>query len=90
MAPRAKPRSAGQRWTTDRDAREIEQWAREHDLPYFDKSVHFPDFRLEYDRRMDIRLLVPRRFRKASALYRYAVRDSFGTPLTPSQVDELD
>ena len=37
-----------------------------------------------------IRLLVPRRFRKASALYRYAVRDAFGTPLMPHQVDELD
>jgi DNA-binding MarR family transcriptional regulator len=33
----------------DRDAREIEDWAREHDLPYFDESVHFPDFRLEYE-----------------------------------------
>ena len=37
-----------------------------------------------------IRLLVPRRFRKAAALYRYAVRDTFGTPLMPHQVDELD
>jgi hypothetical protein len=37
-----------------------------------------------------IRLLVPRRFRKATALYRYAVRDAFGTPLMPHQVDELD
>jgi hypothetical protein len=37
-----------------------------------------------------IRLLVPRRFRKAAALYRYAVRDAFATPLTPAQVDELD
>jgi hypothetical protein len=33
----------------DRDEREIEQWAREHDLPYFDESVHFPDFRIEYE-----------------------------------------
>jgi hypothetical protein len=32
----------------DRDPREIEEWARDHDLPYFDESVHFPDFRLEY------------------------------------------
>ena len=37
-----------------------------------------------------IRLLVPRRLRKAAALYRYAVRDAFTTPLTPEQVDELD
>ena len=37
-----------------------------------------------------IRLLVPRRFRKAAALYRYAVRDAFTLPLTPGQVEELD
>src|SRR5580704_18562058 len=37
-----------------------------------------------------IRLLVPRRFRKAAALYRYAVRDEFATPLTPSTVEELE
>lgn len=33
----------------DRDAREVEQWAREHDLPYFDERVHFPDVRIEYE-----------------------------------------
>jgi len=33
----------------DRDPREIEEWALDHDLPYFDESVHFPDFRLEYE-----------------------------------------
>lgn len=33
----------------DRDPLEIEQWAREHELPYFDESVHFPDFRIEYE-----------------------------------------
>ena len=32
-----------------RDAREIEAWAHEHDLPYFDESVHFPDLRIEYE-----------------------------------------
>jgi hypothetical protein len=37
-----------------------------------------------------IRVLVPRRFRKAAALYRYALRDAFTSPLTPAQVDELD
>ena len=37
-----------------------------------------------------IRLLVPRRLRKAVAIYRYAVRDAFATPLTPQQADELD
>jgi DNA-binding MarR family transcriptional regulator len=32
----------------DRDAREIEQWALEHELPYVDEQVHFPDLRIEY------------------------------------------
>ncbi len=34
-----------------------------------------------------IRVLVPRRFRKAAALYRYALRDAFTMPLTPADVD---
>jgi len=33
----------------DRDDREIEQWALEHQLPYFDEQVHFPDLRIEYE-----------------------------------------
>ena len=33
----------------DHDAREIETWARDHGLPYFDDHVHFPDFRIEYE-----------------------------------------
>jgi hypothetical protein len=46
----------------DRDAREVEQWAREHDLPYFDEHVHFPDFRIEYqldgrDRHEDVEVV---------------------------------
>ena len=43
---RDRPDSDGR---PDRDPREIEEWAHEHDLPYFDESVHFPDFRLEYE-----------------------------------------
>src|SRR3954454_19578339 len=43
---RDRPDSDGR---PDRDPDEIEEWAREHDLPYFDESVHFPDFRLDYD-----------------------------------------
>jgi DNA-binding MarR family transcriptional regulator len=35
----------------DRDAREVEQWALEHELPYFDEQVHFPDLRIEYEER---------------------------------------
>jgi hypothetical protein len=37
-----------------------------------------------------IRVLLPRRFRKAAALYRYAVRDAFMMPLEPRAVNELD
>ena len=33
----------------DRDEHEIREWAREHDLPYFDEQVHFPDYRIEYE-----------------------------------------
>lgn len=33
-----------------RDPREVERWAEEHELPYVDRSVHFPDFRIEYER----------------------------------------
>jgi hypothetical protein len=32
----------------DRTDDEIREWAREHDLPYFDDEVHFPDLRIEY------------------------------------------
>ena len=33
----------------NRDAHEVEEWAHEHDLPYFDDQVHFPDVRIEYE-----------------------------------------
>jgi hypothetical protein len=32
----------------DRTDEEIQAWAREHELPYFDEEVHFPDLRIEY------------------------------------------
>jgi hypothetical protein len=32
-----------------RDEHEIRDWARDHDLPYFDDHVHFPDYRIEYE-----------------------------------------
>ena len=44
------------------------------------KTVHF----------WTLRLLVPRRFRKAMALYRYAARDEVARPLEPALVDELE
>jgi hypothetical protein len=43
---RGRPDSDGR---PDRDRRESERWAREHDLPYFDDRVRFPDFRIEYE-----------------------------------------
>jgi DNA-binding MarR family transcriptional regulator len=33
----------------NREPREVEEWALEHDLPYFDDQVHFPDVRIEYE-----------------------------------------
>jgi hypothetical protein len=32
-----------------REEHEVRAWAREHDLPYFDDQVHFPDYRIEYE-----------------------------------------
>jgi DNA-binding MarR family transcriptional regulator len=32
----------------DRKPEEIARWAREHQLPYYDEQVHFPDARIEY------------------------------------------
>ena len=43
---RGRPDSDGR---PDRDPGEIERWAREHDLPYFDDRGRFPDFRIEYE-----------------------------------------
>jgi hypothetical protein len=51
--------------------------------------LHYADL-LKAVNEWTIRLLVPRRFRNAAALYRYAVRDTFTLALTPGQVDELD
>ena len=58
---RDRPDSDGR---PDRDAREIAQWAQEHELPYFDERVHFPDARIEYEldgreRHEDIEVLTP-------------------------------
>ncbi len=48
----------------DRNEDEIRDWAREHDLPYFDGQVHFPDYRIEYEvdgreRHEDVELFTP-------------------------------
>ena len=39
---------------------------------------------------MDLRVIVPRRFHKATALYRYAFRDAFCMPLEPRETEELE
>jgi hypothetical protein len=49
----------------ERTAEEIQEWAAEHDLPYFDDEVHFPDLRIEYEEpdgrwdREDIEVVTP-------------------------------
>jgi DNA-binding MarR family transcriptional regulator len=49
----------------DRTPDEIREWAYEHDLPYFDDEVHFPDVRIEYQEpdgrweREDIEVVTP-------------------------------
>ncbi|MBA3642281.1 MAG: hypothetical protein H0W53_24105 [Acidobacteria bacterium] len=49
----------------DREPEEIARWAREHELPYDDGHVHFPDARIEYDdrdgwpQREDIEVVTP-------------------------------
>jgi DNA-binding PadR family transcriptional regulator len=49
----------------DRTEEEIRAWAREHELPYFDEEVHFPDVRIEYQEpdsrwgREDIEVVTP-------------------------------
>jgi hypothetical protein len=58
---RGRPDSDGR---PDRDEDEIRAWARDHDLPYFDGQVHFPDYRIEYevdgrDHHQDVELFTP-------------------------------
>ncbi len=60
----------------DRDQDEIRDWARQHDLPFFDDQVHFPDFRVEYEvdgreRHEDVELITPH-YRGAHAASRAA------------------
>jgi len=43
---RGRPGSDGR---PERDEHEVREWARDHDLPYFDGQVHFPDYRIEYE-----------------------------------------
>jgi hypothetical protein len=58
----------------DRGEAEIRDWAREHDLPYFDGQVHFPDYRIEYEvdgreHHEDVELFTPH-YRVAHAVSR--------------------
>jgi len=43
---RNRPESDGR---PGRDENEVRDWARQHDLPYFDDQLHFPDYRIEYE-----------------------------------------
>jgi hypothetical protein len=57
-----------------RDENEVRDWAREHDLPYFDDHVHFPDYRIEYEvdgreLHQDVELFTPH-YRGAHAVSR--------------------
>lgn len=70
---RDRPESDGR---PDRDQDEIRAWALQHDLPYFDDQVHFPDVRVEYEvdgRELheDVELLTPH-YRGAHAASRAA------------------
>ena len=62
---RAQSRQEGLRRRPDREPEEIARWAREHELPYDDGHVHFPDARIEYEdrdgwpRREDIEVVTP-------------------------------
>jgi hypothetical protein len=95
---RDRPDSDGR---PDRDAREIEEWAREHDLPYFDESVHLPDFRIEYeldgrDRHEDIEVVTDHyrgthaasRARAGFTCYRSGGR-SGGRPFDPRVAEDF-
>lgn len=58
---RNRPDSDGR---PDRPEDEVREWARVHELPYFDEQVHFPDVRIEYElegqtRYEDIEVLTP-------------------------------
>ncbi len=72
---------------------------RRHVLVYLATREIPMDFRVFLLRHADllkavnewtIRVLMPRRLRRAATLYRYAVRDTFLMPLEPREVRELD
>lgn len=45
---------------------------------------------LKFIHEWTLRILLPRRLRKAAAVYRYAVRDAYMNPLRPHDIEELD
>jgi hypothetical protein len=84
----------------DRKEDEIEAWARDHDLPYFDGHVHLPDFRIEYalegrDRHEDVEVMTGH-YRGAHAASRAragfmcirASTNGKGTPFSPREWEE--
>lgn len=49
MAAGVESRTAGQRRATGSRRARDRALGLQHDLPYFDEQVHFPDFRIEYE-----------------------------------------
>jgi len=85
----------------DRTREEVQAWARERDLPYFDEQVHFPDARIEYQdgagdvRHLDIEVTTEHyRGGHASAAYRsgfsiHASGGGRGAPFDPGLAEEF-
>jgi hypothetical protein len=87
----------------DRDRSEIENWAREHDLPYFDGHVHFPDARIEYEEpdgrwdHTDIEILTlhyrgahgAAASRSGFSTFRGSSARTGGSPFDPDYADEV-
>jgi len=85
----------------DRSREEVEAWAREHELPYFDEQVHFPDARIEYQngagdvRHLDIEITTEHyRGGHASAACRsgfsiHASGGGRGAPFDPGLAEEF-
>ena len=48
LLERHRDRDQGHRQTFWDGLKRERDWALEHDLPYFDDEVHFPDLRIEY------------------------------------------
>lgn len=87
----------------DRSRDEIEEWAREHNLPYYDDQVHFPDVRIEYEdldgdvRHTDVEVMTPHyrgghascAGRSGFAIFRSGGGGSGGDPFDPRVAEDF-